>query len=272
MRSAYISFSYRDPEVREYVDYLREHLRFTDVEPIDVQLSLFPSEELHRSITDSINRCSVFVCFLDVSNPNVMFELGYAFAKNKHIVIVSDDISAIPFDVQNSLFVQRNVPPSKLIRQIESRIYEHRESNQLEAFPTHEPDEMLSMLSARADILDSIDGDRFTGIIGDWFERHGCAVFPQSYPESGYDFRVEPFRGATAAVEVKKYKTSSQVSISVVRQLVGAMSLENIPIGIIVSSAPFTRSAISFAHEIPPDILLWTLDDMTRIEGGLTIA
>ena len=99
----------------------------------------------------------------------------------------------------------------------------------------------------------------------DWFSFYGCTVSTEKRrSDSGYDFRVDGFKGKTAAVEVRKYKSSTQVSISVVRQMAGSVLIEKIPIGIIVSSAPFTRSAINFAKEIEPEIHLWTLEDMAE--------
>lgn len=268
MRSAYVSFSYRDLDAREYVEILREHLHFLDIEPIDVQMSLFPPDEIHRSITDAINKCSIFICFLDPKNPNVMFELGYAFAKNKQIIIVSDDFKSIPFDVQNSAFIQRNAPPSKLMHQIEKQLHDLRTPSWYDELHAGNPVDQLNVLASRPEVLDAIDSREFTGIISEWFRFQGCDVrVDPDGPDSGYDFRVEGFRGGTAAVELKKYKTSTQVSISVVRQLVGAILLENIRTGIIVSSAPFTRSAISFAENIEPEILLWTLEDMAAQRG-----
>lgn len=277
MRSAYVSFSYHDLEAREYVESLRDQLQFWDLELIDLSMSIFLPDDIHRSITDAINKCSIFICFLDPKNANVMFELGYAYAKNKQIVIVSDDFKSIPRDVQNSAFVQRNSPPSKLMHQIEKQIQDLKTPSWHDELRTGSPVDQLNFLASRPEILDAIDSREFTAIISEWFRFHGCQVrIGPSGPATGYDFCVDGFRGGTAAVELKKYKSSSQVSISVVRQLVGAMLLENIHIGIIVSSAPFTRSAISFAKSIAPEVHLWTLDQMAAIRGitheGLDVA
>lgn len=83
--------------------------------------------------------------------------------------------------------------------------------------------------------------------------------------DAGYDFRISPFKGDSAIVEVKKYKKSSQVPASVIRQIVGAMVLERVPIGIVVSSAPFTQAATFFASEIEQTIFLWTIEDLKKM-------
>ncbi|QDT42615.1 Restriction endonuclease [Gimesia alba] len=268
MKSVFVSYNYRDSEALMFADRLNHHLVLSDIEPIDLYTSIYPPAYAHESIVDAINRCSIFICFLDTNNPNVMFELGYAFAKNKQIIIVSDDFKLIPFDVQNSVFIQRNTPLSKLIQQIENRVQDLQEPTWYDELHVGSPVDQLKILATRPDVLDGITPREFEKIIAEWFRYQGCDVTEQPQgPDSGFDCQVQNFRGRTAAVEVKKYKSSSQVSISVVRQLVGAMLLEDLSLGIIVSSAPFTRSALSFVENIGPEILLWTLDDMIHINN-----
>jgi len=57
--------------------------------------------------------------------------------------------------------------------------------------------------------------------------------------EAGYDILArDPLTSFQAAVEVRKYGRNSVVGVSIVRQLVGAMMLSDIPCAILLSTNP----------------------------------
>lgn len=67
---------------------------------IDKDLSVkIPIDDIEKGITDS------GICFAEITsdNPNVWYELGYAFACNKDVVMVCSDerIGKFPFDIQH---------------------------------------------------------------------------------------------------------------------------------------------------------------------------
>lgn len=51
-------------------------------------------------ITNAIDNADVVLADITDLNPNVMFELGYAFARGKRIVMVTQQIEEAPFDLQ----------------------------------------------------------------------------------------------------------------------------------------------------------------------------
>lgn len=65
-----------------------------------------PIDEIHKNINDAM------IVFVEITtdNPNVWYELGYAFAKNKTVVMVSSDerTSKYPFDIQHRTIIKYN--------------------------------------------------------------------------------------------------------------------------------------------------------------------
>jgi nucleoside 2-deoxyribosyltransferase len=85
-----------------YVETFEPAIKKAGLEPyrVDNDLSVeVPIYEIHKNIEDS---AIVFV-EITLDNPNVWYELGYAMAKNKQIVMVCSDrrSSKFPFDIQH---------------------------------------------------------------------------------------------------------------------------------------------------------------------------
>jgi hypothetical protein len=66
--------------------------------------------ELSRHILSdllmTIERAAVIICDLSTANPNVLFELGWAFRADRPCVLVMDDRTRYPFDLQHSYVMQ----------------------------------------------------------------------------------------------------------------------------------------------------------------------
>jgi hypothetical protein len=52
-------------------------------------------------IINAIDTASVIIADLTGNNPNVMFELGYADAAHKRIILLNQDLNATPFDIKD---------------------------------------------------------------------------------------------------------------------------------------------------------------------------
>jgi hypothetical protein len=268
MKQVFISYPYRDEHAKEFVGFLREHLPALGAEAVDIFMdeALPIGEDWRTSLTEAINRCSVFICFTSEMNPNVMFELGYALGKNKEIILVGDS-RCIPADLQHMTYVPRDSHPYDVLVQVQKCLSAHGDRRPFLGLDPKYPKRALDILVQRPELLDSLEGGEFEELIRHWFLTKGYRVNPhwEDTRDYGFDFLVEPFRGDRAAVEVKKYRTTSKVPVSVVRQLLGAIVMEHIPLGIVISSAPFTESALFFARESNTTILLWTLQDLIRM-------
>ena len=61
---------------------------------------------IQKNIVSHIYSDPIILCDVSTKNPNVMFELGLALAFGKHVVIVKDDETSIPFDINVIEYVE----------------------------------------------------------------------------------------------------------------------------------------------------------------------
>jgi hypothetical protein len=87
---------------KRFVDIFEPAIKNAELEPyrIDKDLSVrIPIEEIEKGIAESR------ICFAEITsdNPNVWYELGFAFACNKDVIMVCSDerIGKFPFDIQH---------------------------------------------------------------------------------------------------------------------------------------------------------------------------
>lgn len=266
MKKVFLSYSYNDQEAQIFARFLNDHLPSIGAEPLEFCNEICMGNDLHHAITEQINKCSLFICFLKPGNSNVMFELGYALGKNKKIMVVAD-LHDLPSDVQSMIYFSRDSSHYDLLAHIEKILASYSEREPYWGLDPEDPRESIETLIERPELLDNIEGREFEELVGQWFRKKGYNVeYDFHHRDRGYDFIVQPFQNSKAIIEVKKYKTTSQVPVSVVRQLVGTMSLEQVPVGIVISSAPFTKSAKYFVEDIKPTVLLWTLEDLMKMD------
>lgn len=90
-----------------YEDIFAHAIKDADLEPYRVDRDpqvVIPIQEIEKGIRDSR------ICLADISldNPNVWFELGYAIASNKEVVLVCSDerVTRFPFDVQHRTIIK----------------------------------------------------------------------------------------------------------------------------------------------------------------------
>ena len=89
---------------QRYTDVFEQAIAKAGLEPyrVDKDLSVrIPIEDIERGIAEST------ICFAEIStdNPNVWYELGFAFACNKDVVMVCSDErqGKFPFDIQHRI-------------------------------------------------------------------------------------------------------------------------------------------------------------------------
>lgn len=54
-----------------------------------------------NDIFKSIHSADYILADLTIQNPNVYYELGYAHAINKRVILITQDISTLPFDLKH---------------------------------------------------------------------------------------------------------------------------------------------------------------------------
>ena len=74
--------------------------RTAGYQPIRVDM-INRSSDITEDVIEAINSCHAAIVDVTGSNANVMFELGYAFAKAKPQIIISQSTDYLPFDIRN---------------------------------------------------------------------------------------------------------------------------------------------------------------------------
>ncbi len=114
-KNAKVKKSVRERAIRTAVERVRKDL--TPTAPgVSINLQTFdlkPVENVFRQIKDMIERASIFVADISELNPNVIFELGYAFGVSttsaKKLVILchdSVDVKQLPSDLSGMFVIK----------------------------------------------------------------------------------------------------------------------------------------------------------------------
>ena len=83
-----------------YVDFLKptlEEIGFEVIRADDIQ----DQQNILKSVVDGINRNDLIVADLTANNPNVFYELGLAHALRKPVILVTQSINEVPFDLKS---------------------------------------------------------------------------------------------------------------------------------------------------------------------------
>jgi nucleoside 2-deoxyribosyltransferase len=110
---------------KRYHDVFGPAIEAADLEPYRVDLDPSASVPIEQ-IESGIRRADI--CFAEISsdNPNVWFELGYAIASNKAVVMVcaEDRRTRFPFDVQHRAIIKYKTESTSDFSSLGSRITE----------------------------------------------------------------------------------------------------------------------------------------------------
>lgn len=79
----------------ELKDYFSEDYEFVNAGDIDNQQNIL------KDIVKGISSSEVVIADLTGNNPNVFYELGLAHAMNKKVIIITQDIDELPFDIKS---------------------------------------------------------------------------------------------------------------------------------------------------------------------------
>ena len=84
-------------------------------------------------IYNQINNADYIIADLSTQNPNVFYEVGYAYASSKKIILITQDGEDIPFDMKHYLhIIYDNKDISSLKEKIKNRLTWHKENDEIE--------------------------------------------------------------------------------------------------------------------------------------------
>lgn len=260
MRSIFISYSRSDAEkARLVADTL-----LTEGLSVSRPDKLVPGSDWQAEILSAIRQCSVFVALIDEPTPNVMLELGYALGVSKPVLLIGSPEAQIPLDVAS-------LPMARLdqsdIGSLFAIVEQLRNKSSANAAPKPEllgvRDQLKRMLED-ADYLEQVSWREFESLVLAFLRELGFdAVQMPATHDGGYDILAkDPQTSFKAMVEVKKYTKSSMLGVSIVHQLLGALSISDASCAILVNTSGFSESARSMAKKAPRRIILLTLEDL----------
>lgn len=214
-----------------------------------------------------INKCDVFIAIIKYDEPVLFFEIGYALALSKKIVILSNNEDEIPYFLKNYSLIKSDTYNNSLGYQLNQILKDTTlELNHDLTYPTSLR-EFIQYYRTNPQIIERVTELEFEQIVYNYF-RFSTDFQPEE-PESpkdyGYDMILSNYKGhRKTLVEIKKYNPNAKVSINVIQQLVGAMSLYNADYGILLTTSTFTLSSRDFAGSLPYKIELWDLKHLER--------
>lgn len=104
----------------EIKETFNENFEFTNAGDLDNQQNIL------QDIVEGIHQADVIIADLTGLNANVLYELGLAHAMNKKVVIITQDINELPFDIKsyrsNEYSLQFNKLP-KLIEELKKLLF-----------------------------------------------------------------------------------------------------------------------------------------------------
>lgn len=209
-----------------------------------------------------INKCDVFIAIIKYAEPVLFFEIGYAAALSKKIIIISNSEDEVPHFLNNYSFIKSDNYLHNLGYQLAQILKDTiLELSYDESYPS-DLKEFIKQYRINPQIIERLTEKEFEQIVFNHFN-HFTDCKPEVTSSSrnyGYDLTLNNYKGySKTIVEIKKYNPNSKVSINVVQQLVGAMSLYNADCGILLTTSTFTFSAKDFVSSLPYKIELWDL-------------
>lgn len=264
MKRIYISSSFK--HLDDFLSFqLKEELMFSGYEVINSSRNeLAHSSEIKESVEFLINKCDLFISILKDNNPWQYFELGYAIASSKKVLIVADYDIEIPYSLKNYQFLRTSLDSSNsvydIIRYLEKLRFEEYEESQ----PIKNLGEFYSLLEIDRQAIDKISGPEFEHLIADFFRAEGYDVStPESPSDYGFDLMLKDYQGfGKTIVEIKKYNRNSKVSVNTIHQVFGTMGICEANHAIIITTSDFTSSAKDFALSFEFKIELWNYETL----------
>ncbi|AKL94712.1 endonuclease [Clostridium aceticum] len=267
MNKIYISYSSNCIEIEHLTSRIYDYYIDTNIKILKKEFDK-SSESTFSSSTVLIDGCDLFICFIDKRDSEIMFELGYALGKNKKIILIGD-YRDIPYDLKNLTYIRQSEDINVILFNIERYLSLSEVKNEDFSNP-NEHSIILERAVREPNYLDSIDPIQFEKLVYNLFCSNGLNVeMNTNYRDSGYDFMLYTPTGKRIMIEVKKYRTTSKVSISTIRQLVGSMVIEHIDAGVIITSGQYTNSVSHFINGIEQEVHLWTIDNLIDIHESI---
>jgi HJR/Mrr/RecB family endonuclease len=210
-----------------------------------------------------ISQADVFIAIIKDKTPFVFFELGYATALGKKVLIISESEFDMPSSLKKYNYIRfdsggiSNSIYSVINFLQNTRIEEKSIRENITTFK-----DLIINLRENPQIIDRISGAEFEEFIYTYFRNTGVDIDrPSTSSDYGYDFILSNWKGyPKTIVQAKKYNKNSKVSVNTIQQIIGAMNIYDADKAIIITTSEFTASAKEFASTMKRTIELWDIN------------
>lgn len=258
MKKIFIS-STRKESSDHFVSALKKDLKDMGFEVLNVDKEESWLNIENQTTEHLISKSDIVIAIINETRPNVFFELGYATALGKQVLILSTSDFELPYNLKNFSNIKYD------LNYLHSRntcydFIKHSkisEKRKVEKFTSLK--ELIKISKHDPQILHEISPFQFEKLVGDLFKKMGYDVsMTEQSKDSGIDLILTDRKNdSITLVECKKYNRNSKVSINTIREVLGTMSLHNIQKAIIITTSEFTSSAKELAKAMEKDIELW---------------
>lgn len=265
MKKIYISSSFND-----YRNYLQFTLK-KDLIEMGYEVVNKETDEYFFNVNNItpeywISQADIFIAVIKDESPLVFYELGYATALGKKVLIISESEYDLPLSLQKYNYIRFDSGISNSIYSVinflqNTRIEESSINQSITSFK-----ELIINVKENPQVIDRVSGPDFEKLIFTYFKDTGVNISKSnSSKDYGYDFILSNWEGFTkTVVEVKKYNKNSKVSVNTIQQIIGAMNMYEADHGIIITTSEFTASAREFASSMKRKIELWDINYLTE--------
>lgn len=97
---AFVLTPFREPFNKYYATIIRPAIQSTGLTPLRAD-EIYAPTEIIKDIWAAINNAKVIIAELTTRNPNVMYELGLSHALNRPVIMISQSMDDVPFDLRS---------------------------------------------------------------------------------------------------------------------------------------------------------------------------
>lgn len=264
MKKIYISSPFRHVD-DFFIFNLKKDLTDLGYEVLYPEKSEAFTEDLKVAPEYQITQSDIFIAVIKERNPYVFYELGYATALGKKVLIISDSDFDMPASLKNYNYIKFDHSSSHSIYNIINFIQNVTIENKKASIEISELKHFVSELKSNPQLVDRVSGPQFEDMVFNYFQNIGAKIQrPNQTTDYGYDFILQNHNGFNKTiVEVKKYSSNSKVSVNTIQQVVGAMNIYEADHAILITTSEFTSSAKDFATSLKRQIELWDINYLT---------
>lgn len=265
MKKIYISSSFK--HVDDFLTFtLKRDLNEMGYEVVNKDNNDLFLEESKAAPEYLISQADVIIALIKDKTPLVFYELGYASALGKKVLIISESEFDLPKALKNYNYIRFDSGISNAIYHVVNFL--ERTNIDMKSYKKNISNfnDLIINFRKNSQIIDSVSGRDFEEFLLTYFRKKGIDVVrPSSTSDYGFDFILNDWNGFhKTIVEVKKYNRNSKVSVNTIQQVVGAMNIYEADHAVIITTSEFTASAKEFASSMTKKIELWDMDFLMK--------